>query len=51
VRLTLRDVDTDVRLLRIVLGKGRKDRTVPLTRSAAVAIEVVLVSGRRSNGV
>jgi integrase/recombinase XerD len=46
VRLTLRDVDTEDRLLRIVLGKGRKDRTVPLTRAAASAIEAYLVHGR-----
>jgi integrase/recombinase XerD len=46
VRLTLRDVDTEDRLLRIVLGKGRKDRTVPLTRVAAAAIEAYLVQGR-----
>lgn len=46
VRLTLRDVDTEDRLLRIVLGKGRKDRTVPLTRAAASAIEAYLVRGR-----
>lgn len=46
VRLTLRDVDTDDRLLRIVLGKGRKDRTVPLTRAAAGAIEAYLAQGR-----
>jgi integrase/recombinase XerD len=46
VRLTLRDVDTEDRVLRIVLGKGRKDRTVPLTRAAARAIEAYLVQGR-----
>jgi integrase/recombinase XerD len=46
VRLTLRDVDTEDRLLRILLGKGRKDRTVPLTRAAAAAIEAYLVQGR-----
>jgi integrase/recombinase XerD len=46
VRLTLRDVDTEDRLLRIVLAKGRKDRTVPLTRAAAAAIEAYLVHAR-----
>jgi integrase/recombinase XerD len=40
------DVDTGDRLLRVVLGKGRKDRNVPLTRAAAEAIEVYLSSGR-----
>jgi site-specific recombinase XerD len=39
-------VDAEDRLLRIVLGKGRKDRNVPLTRPAAEAIEAYLVRGR-----
>ena len=38
-RLRLEDVDPEDRLLRIVCGKGRKDRTVPLTRAAAAAID------------
>jgi integrase/recombinase XerD len=33
-------------VLRVVLGKGRKDRVVPLTRSAASAIETYLAKGR-----
>ena len=33
-------------MLRVVLGKGRKDRNVPLTRAAAEAIEAYLVKGR-----
>jgi len=44
--LTPYDVDTEERVLRVVLGKGRKDRNVPLTRAAAVAIEAYLVKGR-----
>jgi integrase/recombinase XerD len=44
--LELDDVDTEDRLLRVVLGKGRKDRNVPLTRAAASAIEEYLLRGR-----
>jgi integrase/recombinase XerD len=44
--LTPYDVDTEERLLKVVLGKGRKDRNLPLTRSAAEAIEAYLVKGR-----
>ena len=40
------DIDTEDRLLRVVLGKGKKDRNVPLTRAAAEAIEVYLQDGR-----
>jgi integrase/recombinase XerD len=40
------DVDTEDRLLRVVLGKGKKDRNVPLTRAAAEAIEAYLERGR-----
>lgn len=40
------DVDTEERLLRVVLGKGRKDRNVPLTHAAAEAIEAYLVQAR-----
>ncbi len=36
------DVDTEDKLLRVVLGKGKKDRNVPLTRAAAEAIEPYL---------
>ncbi len=46
VRLRLEDVDPEDRLLRIVCGKGRKDRTVPLTRAAAAAIDRYLQRGR-----
>ena len=45
-RLTPFDVDTEERVVRILLGKGRKDRNVPLTRAAAAAIEAYLVQGR-----
>jgi len=44
--LTPPDADTADRTLRVVLGKGRKDRYVPLTRAAAAAIESYLVNGR-----
>jgi integrase/recombinase XerD len=44
--LTPHDVDAEERVLRVVLGKGRKDRNVPLTRAAATAIEVYLVRSR-----
>lgn len=44
--LTPDDVDTDERILRVILGKGRKDRNLPLTRAAAEAIEGYLVKGR-----
>jgi len=44
--LTPYDIDTEERVLRVVLGKGRKDRNVPLTRAAAEAIEAYLVKGR-----
>lgn len=40
------DIDTEERVLRVVLGKGRKDRNVPLTRAAAAAIETYLVKAR-----
>ena len=40
------DVDTSGRTLRVILGKGGKDRYVPLTRAASVAIERYLVEGR-----
>jgi integrase/recombinase XerD len=44
--LTPYDVDTEERVLRVILGKGRKDRNVPLTRAAAEAIEAYLIKGR-----
>jgi integrase/recombinase XerD len=40
------DVDVEDRILRVVLGKGSKDRNVPLTRAAAEATERYLVDGR-----
>ena len=49
------DVDTEDKTARIVLGKGRKDRNVPLTSAAAEAIETYLELGRpvlaRSNKI
>jgi integrase/recombinase XerD len=44
--LRLCDADTEDRLLRVVKGKGRKDRNVPLTRAAAEAVERYLLHGR-----
>ena len=46
VRLKPDDVDTEARLVRIVEGKGRKDRNVPLTTAAAQAIARYLAAGR-----
>jgi integrase/recombinase XerD len=46
VRLRPDDVDTEDRLVRIVEGKGRKDRNVPLTSAAARAIGAYLTQGR-----
>jgi len=40
------DVDTEDKVLRVILGKGAKDRNVPLTRAAAEAIEAYLLHGR-----
>jgi len=45
-KLTPYDVDTEERTLRVILGKGRKDRHVPLTRAAAAAIEAYLTKSR-----
>jgi integrase/recombinase XerD len=40
------DVDTEERSLKVRLGKGGKDRMVPLTRPAARAIDAYLAFGR-----
>ena len=40
------EVDTEERVLRVEMGKGRKDRLVPLTPTAAQAILEYLVHGR-----
>jgi integrase/recombinase XerD len=45
-KLTPYDVDTGDRTLRVLLGKGGKDRHVPLTRAAAAAIDTYLEKGR-----
>ena len=45
-RLKTTDVDVEDRILRVVLGKGARDRNVPLTRAAAEATEAYLVDGR-----
>jgi len=39
-------VDTEDKVLRVLLGKGAKDRNVPLTRAAAEAIEAYVLHGR-----
>jgi integrase/recombinase XerC len=44
--LKVADVDTEDRVLRVILGKGGKDRNVPLTRAAAEAIEAYIVHAR-----
>jgi integrase/recombinase XerD len=44
--LTVYDADTEDRLLRVVMGKGKKDRNLPLTRAAAQAIAKYLAKGR-----
>jgi integrase/recombinase XerD len=44
--LTPDDVDTEEKVLRVVSGKGRKDRYVPLTTPAARAIEGYLIKAR-----
>jgi integrase/recombinase XerD len=46
IQLSPFDVDTEDRTLRVVRGKGGKDRNVPLTPPAAAAIERYLASGR-----
>jgi integrase/recombinase XerD len=45
-RLTPYDVDTQERVLKVIQGKGRKDRNVPLTHAACTAIEEYLVKAR-----
>jgi integrase/recombinase XerD len=40
------DIDTEEGMLRVVRGKGGKDRYVPLTRAAAEAITAYLAKGR-----
>jgi integrase/recombinase XerD len=44
--LKLTDIDTEEKILKVVLGKGRKDRNVPLTTAAAEAIDAYLNDGR-----
>jgi integrase/recombinase XerD len=46
IQLSPFDVDTEEGVLRVVRGKGGKDRHVPLTRAAADAIDAYLVKGR-----
>ena len=46
IHLKPADVDTEERVLRVIAGKGKKDRNVPLTKAAAKAIDVYLALGR-----
>lgn len=46
IQLRADHVDTEERLLRIIEGKGRKDRNLPLTRAAARAVARYLAKGR-----
>jgi len=48
--LALGDVDLDNRVMRVIGGKGNKDRTVPLTREAASAMRAYLGVRPRSTG-
>lgn len=48
--LALADVDLDNRVMRVIGGKGNKDRTVPLTREAAGAMRAYLGVRPRSTG-
>jgi integrase/recombinase XerD len=48
IQLSPFDIDTEERTLRVVRGKGGKDRNVPLTPFAATAIEEYLARGRPS---
>lgn len=45
-KLTPHDVDTEDRILRVIMGKGRKDRNLPLTHAAAHSLAVYLERGR-----
>ena len=45
-KLKVEDVDTEDRILRVIMGKGAKDRNVPLTHAAAEAVEVYLEHAR-----
>jgi integrase/recombinase XerD len=46
VSLTAYDVDTEQGIVRVRLGKGSKDRNVPLTQAARQAIEIYLAKAR-----
>jgi integrase/recombinase XerD len=46
-RLGPEHVDLEERVLRVVQGKGRKDRVVPLTQAAALSLERYLGQGRK----
>jgi len=46
IQLGPSDVDTSERTLRVIQGKGQKDRNIPLTRAAARAVEGYRSLGR-----
>jgi integrase/recombinase XerD len=46
VNLKPADVDVEEGTLRVIMGKGKKDRHVPLTRQASRAVETYLLLGR-----
>ena len=46
IHLKPEDVDTEGRTLRVVMGKGRKDRLLPLTGAASRAVEDYVLEGR-----
>jgi integrase/recombinase XerD len=50
IALSPYDVDTEEKALKVVLGKGRKGRMLPLTTAAARAIDAYLGSGRAQLG-
>ena len=45
-KLKVEDIDTEERIVRVVLGKGSKDRNIPLTQAAAEAVEAYLRTAR-----
>ena len=47
-RLEADHVDLEERVLRVVQGKGRKDRVVPLTQAATQSLESYLSHGRKT---
>lgn len=48
IALRPEDVDIDERVVRVIQGKGAKDRNLPLTRAAAEAVAVYLQTRRKA---